>query len=154
MNMISQLAAALAVSAIAACATPTGNTGLQAPPEPGAMLTIVTSGEAETQLMALVLTRSAKAAGETPRILLCSGGGDLALVAPPESATTPLQPQGATPQGLLKTLITEGVQVDVCAIYLPNRPFGKEALIDGIGVAKPADIGELIASPDVQILSF
>lgn len=154
MNMIPHLAAALAVSAIAACATPTRDTGLQAPLESDAMITIVTSGEAETQLMALVLTRSAKTAGETPRILLCSEGGDLALAAPPESATTPLQPQGATPQGLLKTLITEGVQVDVCAIYLPNRPFGKEALIDGIGVAKPADIGELIASPDIRILSF
>lgn len=154
MRLFSTLAAVLAVLALAACVTPTRDTGLQAKPVSDAMLTIVTSGETETQLMALVLTRSAKAAGETPRILLCSGGGDLALAAPPESATTPLQPQGATPQGLLRTLITEGVQVDVCAIYLPNRPFGKEALIDGIGVAKPADIAELIASPDIRILSF
>jgi predicted peroxiredoxin len=104
--------------------------------------------------MALVLTRSAKAAGEAPRILLCSAGGDLALLAPPESATTPLQPQGATPQGLLKTLIAEGVKVDVCAIYLPNRTFGEDALIEGVGMAKPDDIGRLIASPGVQILSF
>lgn len=154
MKMISRIAAATAVSLLTACATPTGDTALQTSMETDAMLTIVTSGDAETQLMALVLTRSAKASGEAPRILLCSAGGDLALLAPPESATTPLQPQGATPQGLLKTLIAEGVQVDVCAIYLPNRSFGEDALIEGVGMAKPDDIGRLIASPGVQILSF
>lgn len=104
--------------------------------------------------MALILTKSAKAAGEAPRILLCSAGGDLALLEPPESATTPLQPQGAAPQGVLKALIADGVQVDLCAIYLPNRSFGMEALINGVGAAKPDDIGQLVASPDVQILSF
>lgn len=154
MKMISQLAAAFALSALAACATPTGDTAVPTSLETDAMLTIITSGDAETQLMALVLTRSAKAAGESPRILLCSAGGDLALSAPPGSATTPLQPQGTTPQGVLKALIADGVQVDVCAIYLPNRPFGKEALIDSVGVAKPEDIGQLIASPNVQVLSF
>lgn len=154
MKIISRIAAATAVSLLTACATPTVDTALQTSVETDAMLTIVTSGDAETQLMALVLTRSAKASGETPRILLCSAGGDLALLAPPESATTPLQPQGATPQGLLKTLIAEGVKVDVCAIYLPNRTFGEDALIEGVGMAKPDDIGRLIASPGVQILSF
>jgi predicted peroxiredoxin len=154
MKLNLQFSAALAVSALAACATPTGETIVQTSIETDAMLTIVTSGDPETQLMALVLTRSAKAAGEAPRILLCSAGGNLALAEAPESTMMPLQPQGASPQGVLKALIKEGVQVDVCAIYLPNRTFGKEALIEGIGVAKPDDIGKLIASPDIQILSF
>ena len=154
MKTISHLAVGLAVAALAACATPTGDAIPPTSLETDAMLTIVTSGDAETQLMALVLTRSAKAAGETPRILLCSEGGDLALSVPPQSVTTPLQPQGVSPQGVLKTLIAEGVQVDVCAIYLPNRTFGKEALIEGVGVAKPDDIGKLIASPGVQLLNF
>lgn len=154
MKLTSHFFAALAVPALAACATPTGGTALPTSIKTEAMLTIVTSGDPETQLMALVLTRSAKAAGEAPRILLCSAGGDLALAQAPKSAIAPLQPQGASPQGVLKGLITEGVQVDVCAIYLPNRTFGKEALIEGVGVAKPDDIGKLIASPDIQILSF
>lgn len=154
MHKISQIAAVLAASILAACATANGENANLSVLETDPMLTIITSSDAETQLMALVLTKSAKAAGETPRILLCSAGGDLALSAPPESATSPLQPQGAAPQGVLKALIADGVQVDVCAIYLPNRSFGKEALIDGVGVAKPDDIGLLIASPDVQILSF
>lgn len=154
MHKISTIAAALAASTLAACATGEGESAYPKLVETDPMLTIVTSSDAETQLMALVLTKSAKAAGETPRILLCGAGGDLALSAPPESATTPLQPQGAAPQGVLKALIADGVQVDVCAIYLPNRTFGKEALIDGVGVARPDDIGQLIASPGVQILSF
>ncbi len=154
MHKISTIAVALALSTLAACATAKGENAYSKLVETDPMLTIITSGDAETQLMALVLTKSAKAAGESPRVLLCSAGGDLALSAPPESALAPLQPQGAAPQGVLKALIADGVRVDVCAIYLPNRSFGKEALIDGVGVAKPDDIGQLIASPDVQILSF
>lgn len=151
MKKIAQLAAALAISGLAACVTQPGQADM---PNTDAMLAIITSGDAETQLMALVLTKSAKAAGQAPRILLCSAGGDLALVAPPASATAPLQPQGASPQGELKGLIGAGVQVDVCAIYLPNRSLGPEPLIEGVGVAKPDDIGRLIASPDVRLLSF
>ncbi len=119
-----------------------------------AMLTIITSPDPETQLMALVLTRSAMEAGERPHILLCSAGGDLALADAPASATAPLQPKGASPQGLLKTLMADGVGVDVCAIYLPNRPFGEEALLDGVGVAKPDEMGARIAAPGETILSF
>lgn len=122
--------------------------------EAGPMLTILTSADPETQFMALVLTKSAKANGEVPRILLCSAAGDLALVDAPESATKPLQPLGASPQGLLKALMADGVPVEVCAIYLPNRPFGPEALMEGVGVAKPNDMGAVIAQPGETILSF
>jgi hypothetical protein len=118
------------------------------------MLTIMTSADPETQFMALVLTRSAKANGEMPRILLCSAAADLALIEAPASATAPLQPRGGTPQGLLKALMADGVPVDVCAIYLPNRPFGPEVLIEGVGVATPNDMGAAIAQPGETILSF
>jgi predicted peroxiredoxin len=104
--------------------------------------------------MALVLTMSAKNNGETPRILLCSDGGDLALKAPPISATTPFAPNETSPQGLLKKIMSEGVLVDVCAIYLPNRPFGEDALLDGIGITTPTDIGEIVARQGKEILSF
>jgi len=119
-----------------------------------AMLTVITNADPETQLMALVLTRSAMEAGERPHILLCSAGGDLALKDAPSSATAPLQPKGASPQGLLKMLMSGGVGVEVCAIYLPNRPFGAEALLDGVGVAKPEEMGARIAAPGETILSF
>lgn len=122
--------------------------------EETSMLTILTSDTPETQLMALVLTKAAFDKGETPRILLCSDAGDLALKAPPVEATTPLAPKGMSPQGLLKALMTSGVKVEVCAIYLPNRPFGPEALLDGITVAMPPDIAEEFTKPGETVLSF
>lgn len=118
------------------------------------MLTVLTSGDAETQLMALVLTKAAMAKGVTPQILLCSSAGDLALKSPPPEAMAPLQPKGASPAGLLRSLKAEGVKVEVCAIYLPNRPFGAEALEDGIGVATPPDIASVFTAKGATVLSF
>lgn len=118
------------------------------------MLTVLTSDDPETQLMALVLTRAALEKGVTPRILLCSAAGDLALKEPPAEALAPLQPKGASPAGLLRTLKAGGVKVEVCAIYLPNRPFGAEALEDGIGVATPPDIAAAFTAEGATVLSF
>ena len=120
----------------------------------GVLLTILTSENPETQLMALVLTKAALERGETPRILLCSAAGDLALKAPPASATTPLAPKDISPQGLLQSLMANGVKVDVCAIYLPNRPFGPEALLGEVGVAIPSDVVEQFTSENATVLSF
>ena len=118
------------------------------------MLTVVTSSDAETQLMALVLTKAAMAKGAAPQILLCSAAGDLALKTPPPEALAPLQPKGASPAGLLRSLKADGVKVEVCAIYLPNRAFGAEALDDGIGVATPPDIASVFTAPGATVLSF
>lgn len=153
-NLANYLAAIGSVLALTACTTTTVAVPSFQSQEQDTMLTIITDPNPETQLMALVLTMSAKAKGKTPRILLCSAGGDLALKAAPENATAPLAPKGVSPQGLLKKLMNEGVPVDVCAIYLPNRPFGKEALLDGVGVATPADVGEIIARAGETLLSF
>ncbi|MEL6661705.1 MAG: hypothetical protein AAFR33_01785 [Pseudomonadota bacterium] len=151
---IKSILTAIAAVGLTACATASPLANSPETERPEAMLTIITSADPETQLMALVLTRSAMEAGERPHILLCSAGGDLALKDAPASATAPLQPKGASPQGLLKMLMAGGVSVDVCAIYLPNRPFGPEALLDGIGVAQPDDMGARIAAPGETILSF
>ncbi len=150
---IKSLLGALAIAGLTACASmpPAAHPETE---RQDAMLTIITSADPETQLMALVLTRSAMAAGERPHILLCSAGGDLALKDAPASATAPLQPKGASPQGLLRMLMAGGVSVEVCAIYLPNRPFGAEALLEGVGVAKPDEMGARIAAPSETILSF
>ncbi|MCR9196285.1 MAG: hypothetical protein NXH88_16210 [Hyphomonas sp.] len=153
MKFLNSILTAISIAGLTACAS----TPLTATPKmerTNAMLTIITSDDPETQLMALVLTRSAMDAGEHPHILLCSAGGDLALKNAPASAVAPLQPKGASPQGLLKMLMSAGVGVEVCAIYLPNRPFGAEALLDGVGVAKPEDMGARIAASGETILSF
>lgn len=150
---------ALTALLVSACATSSQAEGTApaeavAAPAPVNLLTLITSEDPETQFMALTLTLNAKAAGASPRILLCSKGADLALDDPPAAATAALKPSGLAPQDLLKRLIADGVQSDVCAIYLPNRPFGPEALIDGVGVAKPAEVGRLMAAPDLRLFSF
>lgn len=118
------------------------------------MQLILTSDSPETQLMALVLTKAALEQGATPHILLCSDAGALALKTPPPAATTPLAPKGMSPQGMLENLMAAGVQVDVCAIYLPNRPFGEEALLAGIGVASPADVATRFLGKEAAVLTF
>jgi predicted peroxiredoxin len=144
---------AAAAASLTACAA-TSLATATATQSTGALLTIITTADPQTQLMALVLTRSAMEAGERPHIMLCSAGGDLALKDAPASATAPLQPKGASPQGLLAMLMASGVRVEVCAIYLPNRRVEADALLEGIGVAKPEELGALIASPGQTILSF
>lgn len=118
------------------------------------LLSIVTSADAQTQLMSMVLTLQTAGQGLTPRILLCGPAGDIALAEAPESATAGQPPRDASPQDLLRRMMADGATVEVCAIYLPGRGEDASALIDGVGVADPAAIAELIADPDVRLLSF
>lgn len=59
-----------------------------------------------------------------------------------------------SPTGLLSNLIDSGVKVDVCAIYLPNREFGEEALLENVGVAPPPHIAAYYTQTEAKILSF
>lgn len=154
MTLSRSILSALFAVILSACAGASDAPSTSTHTEDRPLLVIITSPDSETQLMALVLTNSARAKGESPRLLLCSAGADIALSDPPARALAPLQPKGASPQSLLKKLISDGVPVDVCAIYLPNRSFGPEALIAGVGVATPDAMGEFIAQPSAKIMSF
>lgn len=159
MTSFSILASALALLFLSACVTPNSQALVVqnvavSEAAPTNLLTLITSPDPETQFMALTLTLNARAAGASPRILLCSAGGDLALGNPPAAAASPLKPSGLAPRDLLKRLISEGVQSDVCAIYLPNRPIGPDVLLEGVGVAKPDEVGRLLAAPDLRLFNF
>ena len=101
------------------------------------LVTVLTSGDAQTQLMAMVLTTQAVEQGETVHMLLCGPGGDIALNDAPESATAGQPPRDMSPQGMLQMLIGRGVTVEVCAIYLPGMGAEADVLIQGVGVAQP-----------------
>ena len=105
------------------------------------LVTIVTSDNAQTQLMSMVLTAAAVEQGAEARILLCGPGGDIALADAPESATAPQPPRDASPQGLMKMLMGRGVTVEVCAIYLPGLGADQSVLMEGVGVAAPPGHG-------------
>jgi len=122
---------------------------------PGKLVTVVTSANAQTQLMAMVLTMQAAQAGAETRMLLCGPGGDIALADAPESATAGQPPRDMSPQGLMRALMDkQGATVEVCAIYLPGRGAGEEVLLDGVGVAQPPAMAAALMAEDTRVLSF
>ena len=121
---------------------------------PPTVVTILTAPEPQTQLMAMVLTLQAIEQGANARILLCGPAGDLALAAPPDSATAPQEPQGASPQGLMQRIMQAGVPVAVCALYLPNAGLEASALLDGVTAARPPEMAGHLLDDNVRLLSF
>ena len=142
------LAAALGLATLGVLGSST--TQAAAPP----VLAILTSGEPETQGMALVLLTQMIKAGAPTQMLLCGPGGDLALKEPPATVTAPLKPRDVSPQAMLGGLMAAGAQVQVCALYLPNKGLGSEALVEGVTVAQPPDIAARMLATDVRVFNF
>lgn len=139
-------AAALAASLLASPAVHADDNSL---------VTVVTSPDPQTQLMAMVLTMQAVRQGATAQILLCGPGGDIALRSPPASATAPQAPRDMSPQGLMKKIMgMAGTSVQVCALYLPNKGAGADALLDGVTVAAPPAMAAELMKGDTRVLSF
>ncbi|RBI71188.1 hypothetical protein DQW77_12325 [Roseovarius sp. TE539] len=118
------------------------------------LVTILTSEDPQTQLMSMVLTMQSLKQGSTTYTLLCGPGGDLALRDAPAAATGPQKPKGMSPQGLMKMIMDQGGTVEVCAIYLPNKGVGMDALLDGVGSAKPPAMAARLLADDTRIMSF
>ena len=118
------------------------------------LVTILASGEPQTQLMSMVLTMQSMQQGSSAHILLCGPAGDLALKDAPASATAPQAPQDMSPQGLMQNIMQSGATVEVCAIYLPNKGVEPTALLDGILAAKPPEMAARMLAPNTRIMSF
>lgn len=48
----------------------------------------------------------------------------------------------------------EGASVDVCAIYLPNSEYSNADLREGVGVAAPGPIAQMMRDPAIPVYSF
>lgn len=127
---------------------------VQADDDEQKLITILTAPEPQTQLMGMVLSMQALQKGAKVHMLLCGPAGDLALKEPPASASAPQKPKGMSPQGLMKNIIAKGGAVQVCAIYLPNKGVGMQALLEGVTVAKPPVMAAQILADDTRIMSF
>ena len=139
----------LAVLALISSAAMFGNAlAADTPPK---LLVVVTSAEPQVQGMAMVLSKQSQAAGAEVQILLCGPGGDLALQGMPQ---TRLKPRNVTPQEMLVSLMVQGVQADVCALYLPNSGKSAEDLIQGVGQAKPPAIAAAMLAPNTRLFTF
>lgn len=122
---------------------------------PNRLLTILTAAEPQTQLMAMVLTMNAMAAGAEAEVLLCGPAGDIALREAPASATAGQPPKDASPQGLMKMMMAKnGLKVQVCAIYLPGKGADATVLLDGVTAAAPDAMGAAIVAEDTTVMSF
>ncbi|MDO8883376.1 MAG: hypothetical protein U0934_01820 [Pseudotabrizicola sp.] len=119
------------------------------------LVTILTAPEPQTQLMAMVLTLNAVQQGAAAQILLCGPAADIALNDAPASATAGQPPQNASPQALMRMMMTQhNVQVEVCAIYLPGRGGNVSDLIDGITPAAPDAAARAIIADNTVVMSF
>jgi len=118
------------------------------------LVTILAASEPQTQLMSMVLTMQAIQQGSDAHVLLCGPAGDLALKDAPASATAPQEPRGMSPQGLMQKIMETGAKVEVCAIYLPNKGVGPDALIEGVTTAKPPAMAARLLAPNTRIMSF
>ena len=136
------------------CAAALGLAGAAHADETPNLVTILASGEPQTQLMSMVLSMQSMQQGADTYILLCGPAGDLALKEAPASATAPQKPLGMGPQGLMQKIMAGGAKVEVCAIYLPNKGVEADALLDGIVAAAPPDMAARLLAPNTRIMSF
>lgn len=117
------------------------------------LMTIITSDSNETQAMALILATHYVRAGSPARILLCDAAGEMAVEGA-EMGSTTVEPAGRAPREMLRGLIDAEVTVEVCAIFLPGRGLDESALVDGVGVAQPPAIAEVMGSSDWRLFTF
>jgi hypothetical protein len=83
------------------------------------------------------------------------GGGRLAgSLAVKNSPETLLKQNSTSPQMLLRNLIQNGVTVEICPPYLPNKEKTTSDLIAGVSVAKPPQVADLLLDKDTKILSY
>lgn len=115
------------------------------------LFVVVTSDDAETQMMAMVLATQSLNQDVSVRILLCSEAGELAV----KSSESPLfAPVNRSPKQLLSGLIERGARVEVCGIFLPNRDYTSDDLMDGIGTASPPEVAEYMRGEGVRYFTF
>ncbi len=112
---------------------------------------VLTSGEPQTQMMAMVLSMMTIKQGKEVKMVLCSKAGDLVVK---DLKSVIVKPVGKSPKMMLQALIQKGASVTVCPLYLPNASRDQSVLMDGVTVAKPAEIASFLLDDDYQNLSY
>ncbi len=112
---------------------------------------VLTSGDAETQMMAMVLATQSLNQDVNIRVLLCSDAGELAIR---DSESPQFAPANRSPKQLLSGLLEHGVTVEVCGIFLPNREYSSDDLIDGVGAASPPEVAAYMKQEGVRYFTF
>jgi len=115
------------------------------------LFVILTDGNAMTQMMAFALATQTLEQGKSLQILLCGEAGKLAVK---NSAQTMLKPVNKSPQMMLASLMSRGVKVEVCPLFLPNTNMTEANLITGVTVAKPPVIAQQMRADGIKLFTF
>jgi len=112
---------------------------------------ILTAKDAQTQMMAMVLSMTTIKQKKAVNMTLCADAGDLAVKG---KESTLLKPKNKSPKMMLQALIKSGAKVEVCPLYLPNANLDKSVLIEGVSVAKPQNVVKDLLNSDFTTLSY
>lgn len=112
---------------------------------------VLTAKDAQTQMMAMVLSMMTLKEKKAVNMTLCSSAGDLAV----KGKESPLlKPKNKSPKMMLQALIKSGAKVEVCPLYLPNANLDKSVLLEGISVANPKNVAKQLLNSDFATLSY
>ncbi len=113
---------------------------------------LVTSGEAQTQMMSMVLSmKTMKVHKKKVNMVLCDKAGSLAVK---DTDSPVVKAMGASPKAVLQKLIKAGMDVKVCPLYLPSIGKDQSVLIEGVEVANPDKVSENLLKKNYKLLSY
>lgn len=112
---------------------------------------VLTADDAQTQMMAMVLSMMTLGQKKAVNMTLCSTAGDLAVKG---KKSIVLKPKNKSPKMLLKAILKKGAKVEVCPLYLPNAGLDKSVLIEGITVANPKLVAKELLNSEFTTLSY
>lgn len=115
------------------------------------LFVVVTTPDAQTQMMAMVLSTQTINQGKSVRMLLCGPAGELAVK---NSEQTMLKPLNKSPQMLLQGLIKSGATVEMCPLFLPNKGADAAVLIDGVSIAAPPVVAQKLLEEGFKLFTF
>lgn len=119
------------------------------------IVAVVTHPSPQVQMMSMVLSVQAAERGVNVHVLLCGPAGDMALRNAPESVTQMQPPLNISTQSFMTILNQyDNAKVEVCALYLPGNGKTPADLLEGIGVASPAQMAALLVAQDARVLSY
>lgn len=112
---------------------------------------VLTSADAQTQQMAMVLSLMTLKQGKKVNMVICSKAGDLSVKGMKSQV---LKPMNKSPKQMLKNIISKGANVKICPLYLPNAEKKVEVLIEGVVEANPKEIANMLLDMDYKVLSY
>ncbi|PID48767.1 MAG: hypothetical protein CR991_10225 [Proteobacteria bacterium] len=113
---------------------------------------IVTSGEPQTQMMSMVLSMmTIEKLNKKVNMVLCDKAGTLALK---DSDSPVVKAMDASPKQVMQQLISKGMDVKLCPLYLPSIGKDESVLIKGVEVADPAKVAARLLNKNFNILSY